>query len=482
MGKKSKFGARYLRIGGKVVMNPRLIANEIGNKFKNNSSNANCSANFLNRKENIETTSPNFSNNDLNVNVEYNRPFELFELDAVLKNIKGTSAGPDQIRYEMIKNLNKPERIIILEYFNNIWISRTFPNQWHEATIIPILKPGKDSLEPDSYRPIALTNCLCKILERLVNNRLLHVLEKEQMICKFQSGFRKKRCTYDNVTRLENDIKSAFTVQSSVLAVFLDLQKAYDMAWRRGILQKLYDLGFRGNLPIFINNLMTDRTFKVRIGTELSDTFTQINGVPQGSVISPTLFMILINDMLKDISPNVKFALYADDIVLWCDLKDADDARIEMQKALDKLSEWQEKWGTSFSPIKSNYVVFSRKRIIPKVKLTINEVEIPQTDTTFFLGLKFDRKLRWHEHINYLITACNKRLNVLRSIQNSNWGADRYSLIAIYKSFIRAKLDYGSHLYDAAAKGLKNKLNVIQNSALRLATGALRNSNQKTRS
>ena len=182
-------------------------------------------------------------------------------MNSILKTVKGTSAGPDHIRYEMIGNLSKPDKLILLEYFNNIWLSRTFPSKWHEAIIIPILKPGKDSLESDSYRPIALTNCLCKILERLVNNRLLYVLEKQRLICKFQSGFRKKRCTYDNLTRLESDIKSAFTTQTSILSVFLDLQKAYDMAWRRGILEKLYELGFRGNLPIFINNLMSDRTF-----------------------------------------------------------------------------------------------------------------------------------------------------------------------------------------------------------------------------
>ena len=147
--------------------------------------------------------------------------------------------------------------------------------KWLFATIIPILKPGKDPNEADSYRPIALTNCLCKVMERMVNNRLLHVLEKRNMICPYQSGFRKKRCTYDNLTRLEHDIQRGIGNKSAVLAVFLDIKKAYDMSWRRGILQKLYDMDFRGELPMFIADLLSERTFRVRVGSEYSDIFVR---------------------------------------------------------------------------------------------------------------------------------------------------------------------------------------------------------------
>ena len=83
---------------------------------------------------------------------------------------------------------------------------------------------------------------------------MLSLLEKQRIINPYQSGFRRKRCTHDNTTILEHDIKQALTNKQSVLTVFLDMHKAYDMAWRRGILEKLHELGFRGNLPIFINN------------------------------------------------------------------------------------------------------------------------------------------------------------------------------------------------------------------------------------
>ena len=124
-------------------------------------------------------------------------------------------------------------------------------------------------------------------------------------------------------------------------------------------------------------------------------------------------------------------------------------------------------------------MLFSRKRKIPRVVLTINGINISSTDSIFFLGLKFDRKLSWKTHIEYLKDSCIKKLNVMRSLQNAKWGADRQTLILFYQTFIRAKLDYGCHLYDSAHTRIKDKLNTIQNSALRLATGTIRTTNIK---
>ena len=473
-GRRGRLGIRYLKKDGEVITDIKTIANMIGEKISENSDNKNCSANFLDRKKKLEENSPNFNTTSEKLDNSYNNPFTIIELEKILDKIKGTSAGPDQVRYEMIQNLDPENKLKLLEYYNEIWKSKKFPKKWLFATIIPILKLGKDPNEADSFRPIALTNCLCKIMERLVNNRLLYVLEKYNIICPYQSGFRKNRCTYDNLTRLEHDIQRAFEYKSSVLAVFLDIKKAYDMSWRRGIIQKLFDIGLRGELPIFVANLLSERTFRVKVGNEYSDIFNQENGVPQGSVISPTLFMILINDLLKDISPHIRFALYADDIVIWCDLDNIEESKKEIQKTLDKVGAWQDLWGTSFSSTKSNYIIFTNKRKIPKIEIKINGANIPATKSSFFLGMKFDSKLTWREHIEYLVKACSKRIDVMRCVQGTSWGADRHSLILIYKMFIRSKLDYGSHLYDSAAETHKKKLNTIQNNALRIATGLLR--------
>lgn len=122
------------------------------------------------------------------------------------------------------------------------------PKTWKEAVVIPIRKPGKDPSKPISYRPIALTSNLCKIMERMITERLSYELEKKGKIANYQSGFRKGRSTMDAVVRLENEIRKAQENKEAVIAVFLDIEKAYDMMWKEGVLIKLHKLGIGGRV------------------------------------------------------------------------------------------------------------------------------------------------------------------------------------------------------------------------------------------
>ena len=189
---------------------------------------------------------------------------------------------------------------ILLDIINETWKSDTFPESWREALIISIPKPGKDHFNPLNYRPIALTSCICKTVERMVNERLVWYLEKNGLLAKQECGYRANRSTVDHLVRLETFIRDAFIQNQHLVAVFFDSQKAYDTTWKCGILQDLYDMGLRGNLPIFIGKFLSDRTFQVHLGTILSDKiFHHEEGVPQGAILSTTLFNVKINNIVK---------------------------------------------------------------------------------------------------------------------------------------------------------------------------------------
>ena len=130
-----------------------------------------------------------------------------------------------------------------------------------------------------------MTSCLCETMERMINDRLVWFLESNQLITKYQAGFRKNNCTNDHLIRLESFIRDAFVKKEHVVAVFFDLEKAYDTTWKHGIMKDLHKLGLKGRLSLFILNFLSDRTFNVRIGNTLSDIFKQKQGVPQGSSI-----------------------------------------------------------------------------------------------------------------------------------------------------------------------------------------------------
>ena len=142
---------------------------------------------------------------------------------------------------------------------------------------------------------IALASCLCKTMERMVNSRLNWYLEHHMVITEYQSGFRRRRYTVDNLVTLETSIRDAFVGRKHLVSIFLDLEKAYDTTWKHGILLDLYKRGLRGRLTMFICDFLFDRYFKVRVGNIYSDPYIQEAGVPQGSILSITLFSLKIN-------------------------------------------------------------------------------------------------------------------------------------------------------------------------------------------
>ncbi|GFY07466.1 putative RNA-directed DNA polymerase from transposon X-element [Trichonephila clavipes] len=179
-------------------------------------------------------------------------------------------------------------------------------------------KPDKVATDPLSYRPIALTSCFCKTFERMVNTRLVYVLEKEKCISPLQSGFRKSRSTLDNLVFLESQIRDAFVRRNHLVSLFFDIEKAYDQTWCYGILRNMHDFGLRGNLPIFIFNFLVVRYFPVRIGHSSSHKFIQDQGVPQCSVLSVTLFNIHMSSILGHLPPSVRGMLYVADLQVSC--------------------------------------------------------------------------------------------------------------------------------------------------------------------
>ncbi|XP_055944481.1 uncharacterized protein LOC129975443 [Argiope bruennichi] len=362
-----------------------------------------------------------------------------------LASARDSSPGPDNINYSMIKNLTVESQKALLLLYNRIWNEQYFPTLWQQAIVIPILKPGKDPKNPENYRPIALTCCMCKLLEKMINRRLVYHLETNHFLHPHQSGFRKSRCTLDNLLALETDIRLAFLQGKHLVAIFFDIEKAYDRTWRFGILKDLHDHGLRGNLPIFIQNFLKLRKFRVKVESEYSDYFIQEEGVPQGSILSVTLFILKINNILKQLPPSVKGYLYVDDLYISCTGMHMNFIERQLQTAVNNITQW------------CNANIFT----------------ISASKTT---GITFDKKLTFLPHVKILRKKCEKALNIIKVLSTTAWGADRPSMLKIYKALVLSKLDYGCVIYGSARKTVLQKLDPVHHNALRLCSGAFRTS------
>ena len=450
------------------------IAETLGETFLNNSCSRNYSEKFQKVKAEQEKIKLNFKSANTE---EYNNLFNFDELLDAIKQSHDSATGPDEVHYQMLKHLPESSLQALLGIFNHIWTTGDFPEDWRLATVIPIPKPGKDHAEPTNYRPIALTSCLCKTLERMINKRLIWYLESNNLLSRYQSGFRAGRSTNDNLVRLETFIRDAFVKKEHVVAVFFDLEKAYDTTWRYGIMKDIHKLGLRGRLPTFIESFLADRTLQVRVGSTLSDFYDQEQGVPQGGVLSTTLFNIKINDIVKCLDNLTDCSLYVDNFCICFRSKSMRTIERHLQQNLNKIEHWANNNGFKFSKSKTQCVHFCqlRKQHEDPV-LTLYGSPIPVVQEYKYLGLIFDKKLSFIPHIKYLKAKCLKSLNILKVLSHTTWVADRTTLLQLYRSLIRLKLDYGSIVYGSARKSYLAMLDPIHHQGLRLALGAFRTS------
>ena len=276
-GRKSSATVKHLSVDDNIITDKRDIANALAKQLAYNSSSKHCSKQFVKYKRIQEKKKINFSSSN---NEFYNKAFSTDELKSSLNRAHDTAEGPDKIHYQLLKHLPADSMSLLLDIYNYIWQSGGFPPCWSKATVIPIPKPGKDHSDPNNYRPISLTSCVCKTLERMINDRLIWYLEHKNILTDIQCGFRKRKSTVDHLVRLESFIRDAFLNKQEVVSVFFDLEKAYDTTWKHGILKDLFEAGLRGRMPLFISKFLENRNFRVRLGSTLSDHFGQEMGVP----------------------------------------------------------------------------------------------------------------------------------------------------------------------------------------------------------
>ena len=473
-GKGKSASVNHLKKNNTHVTSKKDIANTLADNFSEKSSSENYSAKFRKIKDQQEKQKLKFTSDNTE---SYNSKFSLKELTDALSKAHDSSPGPDDIHYQLLKHLPSSSLSILLEIYNSIWTTGNIPKSWKEATVIPIPKPDKDHTDPSNYRPIALTSCVCKTMERMINDRLTWFLESNNIITNFQSGFRHQRSTNDHLVRLETFIREAFIKKEHLVSVFFDLEKAYDTTWKYGIMKDVHDIGLKGRLPLFLQNFLTDREFKVKVGSTLSELHNQEQGVPQGSILSVTLFSLKINNNVKILNPGVDCSLYVDDFLICYRSKNMHTIERQLQQNLNNIQEWATRNGFKFSKSKTVCMHFCQlRKAHDDPVLTLDGQPIPVVEETKFSGVIFDKKLTFIPHIKKLKAKCQKALNLLRVVAHTDWGADRKILLNLYRTIVRSKLDYGCIVYGSARPSYLKTLDTIHHQGIRLALGAFRTS------
>ena len=287
--------------------------------------------------------------------------------------------------------------------------------------------------------------------------------------------------------RLEHDIRNAQATNTHVIAVFLDLTAAFDKLWNTGALLYFKKIGIKGRLLYWLTDFLKSRKIKVKYAGETTQIEETINGCPQGSVLSPIIFSLVMNTLKHAIDEHndsihnlhkINLSQFVDDGAIWTTTKKyINKGILSIQSALRTIEKWSEEFGFKINPTKTQVIIFRDKNskldeFNPKFpSLSLCGKKLKYADNAKFLGMTFDSKLKWDKHINELIKRCDKDINLLKCIKGQDWGCNKISLMTIYKGLIKSKLNYGSIIYNTASDYLLNKLQKLSNRALRIVTG-----------
>ena len=388
---------------------------------------------------------------------DYNQCFTLHELNRAIENLPtDKSCGADEIHNQFLLHLPRYFQQNLLGIFNKIWLTGNFPEDWKLALIIPILKENKNPLYPESYRPISLLSCISKVLEKMVNERLTYFLETNEKLRKTQFGFRIRKSTIDPIISIEHEIRKGLHKKHFTVLVFFDLKSAFDTVDHMYLLRTLAQIGIGGNMLTFIISFLTDRKIQVLLEDKLSEIYNINCGVPQGSILSPILFIILLSTLPINIIP-VSSNELADDIAFSYTANTIESADMAMQDAINRFSTWCKELKLTINVQKTQCMCFTTKRdenynpITPQ--LTLDGVEIESVPTYKYLGVTLDAPyLTWKPHIAILKAEAMRRVNIIKVLANTKWGADSDTLLRINEALCRSKIAYGCQALLTASK------------------------------
>lgn len=466
---------------GKLATTDKDKANILANHYFKVSSDNSLEKSFLeqrdkNKEKNIKLRTKRELDDQ-----PYNSPITLKDFNEALRYKRESAPGHDSLTYKMLEHLPINAKKAIVKWMNNVFQQGHNPDKIKTAIITPILKPEKEPSQPGSYRPVSLTSHIGKVLETIVNNRLNRFLEHKGIINPHQSGFRQGRSTMEQVVALETEIRSAnLGRKSSVLGVFLDMEKAFDIMCRNNLLELLDKYGITGQMYNYILDFLQNRTFRVKVGNALSDMKTQENGIPQGSVISATLFGISVNEVRKQINDKqTKHGQFADDICIYKSIARHGTAKsglktIETQ--VNNVIHYLKKRGFKINESKTQMVLFGTEN---EAKIKIGGTIVHSKPEARYLGVTLDKHLKYKTHIQQKTKEGHRALNVLYLLGSKKVKAPQSTLKAIYKSIVEGRTGYGSEVFQHGDKTALKQLDGVQAKALRILTGATRNTNKR---
>ena len=372
------------------------------------------------------------------------------------KAMKSTGKSFDNLNFHpsMFKHLGPKALTLLVKIFNtclkkHIWI-------WEKAEVIFLRKTGKDSYaKPGSYRPICITSYVGKLFEAILTRRIEFYLLITEQTDPNQEGFSAAKNTIRYLNRLHLGIQADIEKNLSILCLFIDFEKAFDSVWKKGLLVKLNKLGIKGHIALLLNSFLFTRQVKINVNGKVGKTRKCADyGLPQGSVLSPVLFKIYVQDILEELYNCADLSIYkfADDGTVKISAVNSQICIQKLNHVLECLHSWTSKWRMKINTDRNKTEVIcfitaeNDKSLIPQSFLLGGE-EIFKVSETKVLGLLIDENMTYKSHSKLVLKSLHQRWSSLCKFSNRHWGFHQRVMVYLLHALFISKYSYASHIW-----------------------------------
>ena len=411
-------------------------------------------------------------------------PFTFSEVMTQLGKLHSTKSSPDGMNAILLQNLKPKMQKTLVDILNNSWLNMVVPNDWKQTYWVPIAKPGKDPHNPASYRMIALTPAIAKLIEKLIKNRLVYHLEKHnngvKNLSHNQAAYRKTRSCREQILYLIDILKENRIRGKTSAVVFMDIKKAFDSVNHHKLQERMRKMSIPENYIRWVESFLHKRTAATIINSRVSKYIKLTNGVPQGTVLASILFVLYIDEITEIIENKANMSLYADDIAfVVSDENCAGRLSKRVQTVFTKAEEHLNNINLELARDKTKIMIVDsstsrKKKCQYKIKFK-DKTCLTETDSERFLGVQIDNDLSFSDHVSQICKSVNKKLRFLKMLADKRWGCTKNIIRLVYLIYIIPVFTYAiESLYSTIVRNRKlmRKLNTLHMKAAQIITGA----------
>ena len=384
--------------------------------------------------------------------------------EEILKLDPNKASGPDEIPARLLISAVDVFVPILTKVLQISFEKSLVPNILKSGNIIPIHKSG-DKTQTGNYRPVSLTPIIAKLFERVVKIGLERHINRYSIIADSQHGFQKNRSTSTNMVSFWNQITNNIDKTASISILYTDLSKAFDSVPHDLLIMKLKRCGIDGKTGAWIENFLNQRTQRVRIGAQLSETRTVLSEVPQGGVLSGILFSLYINDLPNCLNFG-QISMYADDTKIFAPIKSNYDV-VLFQDDINSLTSWCRKWKLKLNAGKCHLLQYNPRSEARKFEpiYHIDDVPVDRKNSVKDLGVIIADDAKFHKQVNVACTRATREINRIR--RSFSTRTPKF-LAEMYKLYVRPHMEYCIELWNPVYEGDKMKMEKTQNRMTKL--------------